>query len=258
MDRHTIALFALAGTGLDLIGGLFLAYDLLGQRHGLLRSILRAILYSVLFGAVYALALDWRFALVAGIGLGLTLTYELGILASPENIDRSNALQKRSHALTRRLIGLACFRGLFLGGGAAWAFSIPLGLWFGLLATIAIITAYGLRFAPSDEFEASKRPHLSGHKLAGAVVRAVLLGIAGTLAAWINSAKPEALKLGIRYGLVVGIVGLVLGTLSGFIEWHTDHLSERRLGLLGICLIICGILLQSIQYWIALCDVPVH
>jgi hypothetical protein len=257
MDHHLIALFALAGTGLDLIGGLFLAYELLGQRHGLLRSILRAILYSFLVASVYALALDWRFALVAGMGLGLVLTYELGVSQPSEKIE-FDLSKKRSHALTRRRLGLACFRGLSLGAGAAWTFSISLGLWFWLLATVALVAAYRLRFAPSDEFEASERPHLSGHKVAGAVVRAILLGLAGTLGARINGAKPETLEFGIRYGLVVGLVGLVLGSLTGFIEWYIDRLSERRLGLLGVCLIICGILLQSIQYWVALRDVPVR
>ena len=44
MDHQVIALFALIGMGLDLLGGLFLAYDLFGRRGGPLRTLLRAIL----------------------------------------------------------------------------------------------------------------------------------------------------------------------------------------------------------------------
>ena len=82
MDHHVIVLFALIGMGLDLLGGLFLAYDLFGRRRGPLRTLLRAILYCFIFVAVYSIALDWRFSLVAGIGLGLSFTYELGRRAS--------------------------------------------------------------------------------------------------------------------------------------------------------------------------------
>ena len=66
MDHHVIALFALIGMGLDLLGVLFLAYDLFGRRGGPLRTLLRAILYCFIFVAVYSIALDWRFALVGG------------------------------------------------------------------------------------------------------------------------------------------------------------------------------------------------
>jgi hypothetical protein len=66
MDHHVIALFALIGMGLDLLGGLFLAYDLFGRRGGPLRTLLRAILYCFIFTAVCSIALDWRFAVVAG------------------------------------------------------------------------------------------------------------------------------------------------------------------------------------------------
>jgi len=57
MDHHVIALFALIGMGLDLPGGLFLAYDLFGRRGGPLRTLLRAILYCFIFVAVYSIAL---------------------------------------------------------------------------------------------------------------------------------------------------------------------------------------------------------
>ena len=67
------------------------------------------------------------------------------------------------------------------------------------------------------------------------------------------SAQP--LDFALRYGLVVGLVGLLIGTLSGFTEWYTDNLPERRLGLLGIYLIICGVIIRSVQYWVSLLDV---
>ena len=37
MDHHTVAVVSLTGTCLDVLGSLYLAYDLLGGQHGPLR-----------------------------------------------------------------------------------------------------------------------------------------------------------------------------------------------------------------------------
>jgi len=47
----------LRGSGLDVLGSLYLAYDLLGGRHGPLRLLTRAVTYSVVFGSATASAL---------------------------------------------------------------------------------------------------------------------------------------------------------------------------------------------------------
>ena len=59
----------------------------------------------------------------------------------------------------------------------------------------------------------------------------------------------------IRVGLVIGIVTGVGTTLSPYIEYYADNLPERRMGVFGIGLILCGFALQSLQYWLALFDV---
>ena len=161
MDHHVIALFALIGMGLDLLGGLFLAHDLFGRRQGPLRTLLRAVLYCFIFVAVFSIALDWRFSIVAGIGLGLTLTYELGRRASAVEGVATPQEPREFFSLKRQQISLSLSRGSFLGAGAAWAFSINFGLLFGLLTVTAMLFAYGLGFSPSHEFELVSRPHLS-------------------------------------------------------------------------------------------------
>ena len=52
-------------------------------------------------------------------------------------------------------------------------------------------------------------------------------------------------------GLVTGIVIVI----NPFIEYYADNLPERRLGVFGIGLILCGFALQSVQYWLALLDI---
>jgi hypothetical protein len=60
-----------------------------------------------------------------------------------------------------------------------------------------------------------------------------------------------AVRLGLLTGLVTGI-GI---TFTPYIEYYADNLPERRLGVFGIGLILCGFALQSVLYWLALFDV---
>jgi hypothetical protein len=49
-----------------------------------------------------------------------------------------------------------------------------------------------------------------------------------------------------------------VGTMvNPYIEYFADNLPERRLGVFGIWLVLCGFLLQSFQYWVAIFDLPV-
>src|ERR1035437_7191578 len=50
MDHHTVAAVSITGTCLDVLGSLYLAYDLLGGQHGPLRLLTRAVTYSIVFG----------------------------------------------------------------------------------------------------------------------------------------------------------------------------------------------------------------
>jgi hypothetical protein len=59
----------------------------------------------------------------------------------------------------------------------------------------------------------------------------------------------------LRVGLVTGVVTGVGATVNPYIEFYADNLPERRLGVLGIALILLGFSLQSTQYWLALFDI---
>lgn len=61
----------------DVLGSLYLAYDLLGGRHGPLRLLTRAVTYSVVFGVGYGIGLGLFFGLAAGIATGITVSVEL-------------------------------------------------------------------------------------------------------------------------------------------------------------------------------------
>src|SRR2546429_5139055 len=49
MDHHAVAAVSLTGICLDVLGGLYLAYDLLGGQHGPLRLLTRIVTYSIVY-----------------------------------------------------------------------------------------------------------------------------------------------------------------------------------------------------------------
>jgi hypothetical protein len=55
MDHDVIAAVSISGISLDVLGGLYLAYDLLGGQHGPLRLLTRIVTYSIVFGVGYGL-----------------------------------------------------------------------------------------------------------------------------------------------------------------------------------------------------------
>src|SRR5881392_542964 len=76
MDHHTVAVISITGCTVDVLGTLYLAYDLLGGQHGPLRLLTRAVTYSIVFGIGYGLGLGLFFGLASGIATGITLSVE--------------------------------------------------------------------------------------------------------------------------------------------------------------------------------------
>src|SRR5258706_2277439 len=76
IDKHTLALISIIGCSLDVLGALYLAYDLLGGEHGPLRTLTRGVTYGVLFGTGYGVALGPVFGLASGAAHGITLAWE--------------------------------------------------------------------------------------------------------------------------------------------------------------------------------------
>src|ERR1700680_3560128 len=76
IDKHTVALVSIIGSSVDVIGALYLAYDLLGGEHGPLRTLTRGVTYGVLFGVGYGLGLGPVFGVASGVAHGITLGWE--------------------------------------------------------------------------------------------------------------------------------------------------------------------------------------
>jgi hypothetical protein len=244
MDHHTVAAVSIAGTCLDVLGSLYLAYDLLGGKYAPLRVLTRAVTYSVVFGVGYGLGLGLFFGIASGIATGITLAIELNRAA--RGLDHYSLLWEALFAAIR---GFAFGAGLYrmLGFGFAAAFAV--------LITIGQVFAYSRGMRPATDYEVSRRSRFTLRQVWGTVVRTIGYTASALICSAFVHHVDHAWLFALRVGLVTGIVTGVGITVNPYIEYYADNLPERRMGVFGIALILCGFALQSLQYWLALFDV---
>ncbi|HEX9223308.1 MAG TPA: hypothetical protein VF860_08250 [Candidatus Acidoferrales bacterium] len=244
MDHHTVAIVSITGICLDVLGSLYLAYDLLGGQHGPLRLLTRAVTYSIVFGIGYGLGLGLFFGLAAGITTGITLSIEF-----------SRAARGLDHYSLPWEALFSAVRGFGFGAGLYRIVGLGFAIAFAILITAGQVFAYSRGMRPALDYAASRRPRLTRRQFRGTVIRTVgYVATALICSAFIHHVD-NAWSFAIRVGLVTGIVTGVGITVNPYIEYYADNLPERRLGAFGIGLILCGFALQSIQYWLALFDV---
>jgi hypothetical protein len=246
MDHHTLAAISIAGTVLDVMGSLYLAYDLLGGQHGPLRLLTRAVTYSIVFGIGYGIGLGLFFGLAAGIATGITISIELNRAA--RGLDHYSLPWE----------GLfSALRGLAFGAGLYRILGLEYAIAFGIQITSGQVIAYSRGMRPSTDYAASRRPRLTRRQFWGTVVRTVGYIAAALVCSALVHRFDHAWSFAVRVGLVTGLVTGIGITVTPYIEYYADNLPERRLGAFGIALIFCGFTLQSLQYWLALFDVHI-
>src|SRR5207245_11690791 len=219
MDHHTVAAISITGTCLDVLGSLYLAYDLLGGQHGPLRLLTRAVTYSIVFGIGYGLGLGLFFGLAAGITTGITLSIEF-----------SRAARGLDHYSLPWEALFSAVRGFGFGAGLYRIVGLGFAIAFAILITAGQVFAYSRGMRPALDYAASRRPRLTRRQFRGTVVRTVgYIATALICSAFIHDVD-HAWSFAIRVGLVTGIVPGVGVTVNRYIECYADHLPERHIG----------------------------
>ncbi len=238
MDKHTLALISIVGSSLDVLGALYLAYDLLGGEHGPLRTLTRGITYGAIFGFGYGLALGPVFGLACGAAHGLTLAWEYARFSE--------------HKPTPGPwydLAMSAIRGVGFAIGAGYDFGSAFGITFGLLGTVGQTVAYRAGIRPTIDYAPARHPRLTRNQLYAALNRTFGNAVAGYLSALVAHRRPEALAIGLKLGLLIGLVTTIAGACTPLIEYTADRLPARRMGVFGVALILIGFALQSVQYW---------
>lgn len=247
IDKHTLALVSIIGSSLDVLGALYLAYDLLGGEHGPLRTLTRGVTYGALFGVGYCLALGPVFGLASGGTHGITLAWEF-----------SRASRRGRKPGFWYDTAMSAIRGAGFALGAAYLYGGTFGATFGALSTVGQVLAYRAGIRPTLDYRPGTRPRLTKHQFLAAVNRAVGYAATGYISALMSHQRAHALSVGVKAGLAIGVVTAVVNACTPFIEWIADHVPERGLGVFGVGLILTGFALQSVQYWLTLFDVSVR
>jgi hypothetical protein len=247
MDKHTVALISIIGSSLDVLGALYLAYDLLGGEHGPLRTLTRAVTYGALFGTGYGLALGPVFGLASGVAHGITLGWEF-----------SRASRHAPQPGFWLDTAMSAIRGCGFALGASYSYGARFGITFGVLSTAGQAIAYRIGIRPTVDYKPAARPRITRFQLLAAANRTVGYAVTGYVSSLVAQQREHAIAVGLKTGLALGVVTAIIGSCTPYIEWKADHVPERRMGVFGVGLILIGFTLQSVQYWAALLDVSVR
>src|SRR5271154_5163416 len=162
LDKHTVALISIIGSFLDVLGALYLAYDLLGGEHGPLRTLTRFVTYGALFGTGYGLPLGPVFGLASGAAHGLTLAWEFS---------RASRNEPKPGFWTDT--AMSAIRGFGFALGSAYLFGAMFGIVLGVRSTVSQAIAYRFGIRPTIEYNPAVRPRLSALQLWAAANRTV-------------------------------------------------------------------------------------
>ncbi len=247
IDRHTLALINIIGSSLDVLGAMYLAYDLLGGEHGPLRTLTRAVTYGALFGTGFGLALGPAFGLASGAAHGISLSLEL-----------SRAARHKPAPGLWIDLAMSAIRGLGFALGASYLFGAAFGIVFGVLSTLGQTMAYRFGIRPTVDYRPGTRPRITRFQVLAGLNRTAGYAVAGYVSSLVANERAQAIAVGLRAGLVIGLVTVIAGAFTPFVEWRADQLPQRRMGVIGVGLILMGFALQSVQYWLTLLDVSVR
>ena len=246
MDHHMVASISIAGSCLDVLGSLYLAYDLLGGQHGPLRLLTRAVTYSIIFGVGYGLGLGLIFGSVAGVVIGVTFAIELNRMS----------VHQDHYALPWEAL-FSAIRATAFGAALYPQVGFRFAALYAVLLVAGQVIAYRRGVRPSLNYSATRRPRVSRVGLEATVVRTVGYIAAALICSAVVRHVEHPWIFARRLGLVTGLVTGLGMAFSPYVEYYADNLPERRLGVFGIGLMFCGFALQSLQYWLAVFDVHV-
>ncbi len=247
MIQHWDAWCNLIGSLLGLLGGFFLAYDIIGGENGPLAGMTRSVTYMVIFGFGYTASLGLRFGLIACLGMGVLLGTEF-YLASRRPKAARNKPQPRPVVLA---IGIGRSFFVSLAFGAITDLKVALLLFPLQSILISALNLWG--FAPADIRIHSSRLMDQYHRIFWA---SLTRGLSSWFACYLaeQGVGENFVTIGPpwRFGLAIGGTSLLVGFFAPWVEYWVERMSQRWLAAIGVFLIILGFLLQALPNWVVL------
>jgi hypothetical protein len=217
--RHQlIPILSLAGVMLDALGGLYLAYDLLGGKNGPLRTVTKSVSYGLMFGSAYGVPLGVWFGLAGLLVSGLALSIEIG---------RRNVRDVHPFFET---VAFGVLRAVSFGAAGWLSKDSWFGINFGIFCAVGFVAAYLIVGPPPD----TTAGHLRIDKavLKRAAFRGLSIGVAAVLRGALHK-ESHTLSYGAEVGMVTGLSSGILVAVAPAVEAWVDNLPDRRLGVMG-------------------------
>lgn len=289
IDHHVLAAIVLLGEVIALVGGLYLAYDLFGAPGGPLRRLTEivsntalALLFSVVgYLALFLIVTRFNPGLIdaygqpatlagllglgAGMGVGGGVGYALNKPCQYVYVPRSASRRMIYGFVTGAEIGgFGCLFYPLLGLDAGRQLTATTAFLAGLAFNLAngYVTATVVARLVMRRFKAppASIPELDRLGIAAGAVGGFTLGSVFGIGYWLTF-HTDAIS-GAFFALSGAIIaaiggGFIAGMLQR-IEWRIAHLSVRRLGILGILLVVIGFAMQASNELVTLLDIHVH
>jgi hypothetical protein len=151
----------------------------------------------------------------------------------------------------------SAIRGAAFGAGLYRTLGLRYAATFAALITVGQVIAYTNGMRPGMDYSAVRRSRLTRRQIWGGVARTAGYIAAALACSALVRHVDHPWSFAIRLGVVTGLVTTVGAMVNPYIEYYADNLQQRRLGVFGVSLVVCGFVLQSFQYWIELLDVAV-
>jgi hypothetical protein len=246
VEPHFSAGITIVGMIFDVLGGLYLAYEVLGAgSDGYLRRITRIANYSVIETLILLLLMGPKFALVAGIGMGGAVGWHIDRIA---------------HSKPDTLLFLACL-GLLRAIAVSSALCIvghqhfAVFVFFLLIVISIVLPRFNV--SPAAFYEVGVRPQLKKEQLIIAVLFGAIAGGAALMGSYIsaggNTHHIEFAFAG-QLALAISCAILAVSSLSPMIEYVADNLPDRFFGYLGVAMFRTGFVIQAIPSLVVLLD----
>ena len=162
LNQQTVAAISISGSCLDVLGSLYLAYDLLGGEHGPLRVLTRMVTYSILVGLGFGIGLGAFFGLTAGVTTGVTASIELN----------REARHLPHYSLTWQGL-FAAIRSAGFGAGLYGIVGFQFAAAFAVLNAIGQVFGYSRGVRPGMDYSRLRRPRLTRRQFSSTVVRSL-------------------------------------------------------------------------------------
>jgi hypothetical protein len=98
------------------------------------------------------------------------------------------------------------------------------------------VLAYRAGIRPTLDYQPAARPRLTRLQLLAAMNRIVGYGLAGSMSAFAANQRANALGVGLKVGLVIGVVTTIANAPTFFIECSADHMPKKCRRVFGVAL----------------------